>query len=68
MPKPLGSREITKILSAHGFESVSQRGSHQKYRNASGDTVIVPAGRKEIPRGTRQSIIRQPGLDRKLFG
>jgi len=67
VPELLGSREIVKVLSAHGFEFVSQRGSHQKYRNASGETVIVPAGRKEIPRGTRQSIVRQSGLDRKLF-
>ena len=52
---------------AHGFEFISQRGSHQKYRNSTGNTVIVPAGRKQTPRGTTQSIIRQSGLDRKLF-
>lgn len=67
MPKLLSSAEIVKILLANGFELVSQRGSHQKYRNASGDTAIVPAGRKQMPRGTAQSIIRQSGLDRKLF-
>ena len=67
MPKLLSSEEITKILLANGFEFVSHRGSHQKYRNASGETVIVPAGRKQMPRGTTQSIIRQSGLDRKLF-
>lgn len=67
MPKLFSSEEIAKILLANGFEFVSQRGSHQKYRNASGDTVIVPAGRKQTPRGTTQSIIRQSGLDRNLF-
>ena len=67
MPKLLSSAGIVKILLANGFEFVSQRGSHQKYRNASGDTVIVPAGRKQTPRGTTQSIVRQSGLDRKLF-
>ncbi|MGJ8639716.1 MAG: type II toxin-antitoxin system HicA family toxin [Opitutaceae bacterium] len=67
MPKLLSSEEIVKILLANGFEFVSQRGSHQKYRNASNETVIVPAGRKQTPRGTTQSIIRQSGLDRKLF-
>lgn len=67
MPKLLSSDEIVKILLANGFEYVSQRGSHQKYRNVSGDTVIVPAGYKQMPRGTTQSIIRQSDLDRKLF-
>lgn len=67
MPKLLSSEEIVKILLANGFEFVSQRGSHQKYRNPSGETVIVPTGRKQTPRGTTQSIIRQSGLDRKLF-
>lgn len=52
MPKLLSSEEIAKILLANGFEFISQRGSHQKYRNASGETVIVPAGRKQTPRGT----------------
>jgi len=67
VPKLLSSEEVIKILLANGFEFVSQRGSHRKYRNGSGETVIVPAGRKEMPRGTAQSIIRQSGLDRKLF-
>jgi len=67
MPKLLGSDEVIKILLANGFKYVSQRGSHRKYRNDSGTTVIVPAGRKQMPVGTTQSIIRQSGLDRKLF-
>ena len=67
MPKLLSSEEIVKILLTNGFEFVSQRGSHRKYRNVSGETVIVPAGRKQMPRGTALSIIRQSGLDRKLF-
>lgn len=67
MSKLFSSEEIVKILLANGFEFVSQRGSHQKYRNVSGDTAIVPAGRKQIPRGTTQSIIRQSGLNRNLF-
>ena len=68
MPKLLSSEEIVKILLANGFEFVSQRGSHRKYRSkASGETVIVPANRKQMPRGTAQSIMRQSGLDHKLF-
>lgn len=68
MPKLLSSEEIVMILLANGFEFVSQRGSHRKYRSKeSGETVIVPANRKQMPRGTAQSIMRQSGLDHKLF-
>ncbi|MBI1930597.1 type II toxin-antitoxin system HicA family toxin, partial [Candidatus Poribacteria bacterium] len=39
----LNAREVTTILRRHGFTLISQRGSHQKWRN---DTtkrqVIVP--------------------------
>ena len=30
-------------------------------------TVVVPGGRKEIPRGTFRSILRQAGLDESAF-
>ena len=46
-------------------------GSHAKYRKTDGaviSTVIVPAGRKEVPRGTFRSILRQSGLDESVFG
>jgi predicted RNA binding protein YcfA (HicA-like mRNA interferase family) len=68
MAKLLSSAEVVAILLAHGFVFVSQKGSHIKYRNAAtGRTVIVPAGRREIPRGTLASIIRQSGLPREPF-
>jgi len=66
MPKLLSSKEIIKVLKAHGFVFVSQRGSHAKYRKGSA-TTIVPTPRKEIPLGTFRSIVRQSGLDSKLF-
>jgi predicted RNA binding protein YcfA (HicA-like mRNA interferase family) len=56
-----------RLLEDHGFAFVSQRGSHQKYRNATGRITIVPAARREIPVGTINSIIKQSGLDRALF-
>lgn len=67
MPKRLSSKEVVKILTRNGFAFVSQKGSHQKYRNAEGRVVIVPAERKEIPVGTMNSIIRQSGLGPDLF-
>ena len=67
MPKRLSSAEVVRVLSEHGFVFVSQRGSHQKFRQVTGRTAIVPAGRREIPVGTIISIIKQSGLDRSLF-
>ena len=67
MAKLLSSAEVVGLLLAHGFALVSQKGSHIKYRDALGHTVIVPAGRREMPRGTLASIIRQSGLARELF-
>ena len=62
MTKLLSSQKIIVTLIKNGFQFISQRGSHQKYRK--GDkTVIVPAPRKEIPIGTFRSIVRQSGLN-----
>lgn len=53
-------KKAVKALEALDFEFRSQRGSHMKYRNAAGRTVIVP-NRKELAIGTLSSIIRQSG-------
>lgn len=66
MPKLLSSKQIIKVLENNGFVFVSQKGSHAKYRKGP-NTAIVPTPRKEIPVGTLNSIIRQSGLDSKLF-
>jgi predicted RNA binding protein YcfA (HicA-like mRNA interferase family) len=42
MPRRLGPAEIIRVLEANGFTFVSHRGSHVKYRNGLGRTVIVP--------------------------
>jgi len=67
MVKLLSSAKVVDLLLAHGFSFVSQKGSHIKYRDAHAHTVIIPAGRREIPRGTLGSIIRQSGLAKELF-
>ena len=56
-----------RILSDHGFRLISQRGSHVKFRDGIGNTVIVPHPRKDIPLGTLRSMIRQSGLPAKIF-
>ncbi|MCR5858207.1 type II toxin-antitoxin system HicA family toxin [Mesorhizobium sp. J428] len=50
------SRDIIKRLRADGFELVSVRGSHHKFRHADGRTVIVTHPRRDIPLGTLRSI------------
>jgi predicted RNA binding protein YcfA (HicA-like mRNA interferase family) len=57
------SREVIRILRKHGFAMIGQRGSHQKWRHASGRQVIVAMhGNKPIPIGTLKSIIEGSGL------
>ena len=66
MPKLPSSEKIMKILLSQGFLLKSKKGSHQKFSNGE-RTVIVPAGRKEIPTGTLKSISRQAGIDYDNF-
>ena len=68
MPRRLSSKEVIQVLQAHGFLFVTQRGSHAKYKNATGRTAIVPHPKKELPIGTTRSIVRQSGLTPQDFG
>ena len=69
MPRLFSSSHIFKILKIHGFDFVSQRGSHAKFRKTGKPTltVIVPAGKKQIPQGTFRSILRQSNLTKDDF-
>jgi predicted RNA binding protein YcfA (HicA-like mRNA interferase family) len=65
MPRLLSSAEIITVLQKNGFISVSQKGSHSKYRKVTLGktlTVIVPVNKREIPHGTFRSILRQSQL------
>jgi predicted RNA binding protein YcfA (HicA-like mRNA interferase family) len=54
------SRKIIKRLREEGFEEVSTRGSHHKFRK--GQTVlIVPHPKKDLPIGTAREIAKQAG-------
>ncbi len=66
MPDIYPSSHIIKILKENGFEFVSQKGSHKKFKKDS-DIVIVPDPKKEIPAGTFSSIVRQAGLTKDHF-
>ncbi len=70
MPKLYPSNHIVKILVKRGFNFISQKGSHAKFRkidSVSKSTVIVPMNKKEIPYGTFKSILRQSNLTEEDF-
>jgi predicted RNA binding protein YcfA (HicA-like mRNA interferase family) len=67
MAQRCSSEAFIRILTQNRFGFVSQRGSHAKYRDAAGHTVIVPHPRKDVPIGTLRSMIRQSGLPKELF-
>lgn len=69
MPKCYSSSEIIKVLQKRGFVCVLQKGSHAKFRKTGSPTltVIVPAGKREIPFGTFKSILRQANLGEDDF-
>ncbi|MDP2931270.1 MAG: type II toxin-antitoxin system HicA family toxin [Chloroflexota bacterium] len=61
------SDELVTALIKDGFQprKKSSGGSHQVFRKQLSKgvkTVVVPLGKKEIPRGTLRSILRQAGL------
>lgn len=61
-------KEVEKILLFSGFAVKRQSGSHRVYFNEiTGKVVIVPFHNKDIPMGTLRSIIRQSGLEERLF-
>lgn len=54
------SKKIVKRLESEGFELISVKGSHHKFRK--GDrTVIVPHPKKDLPEGTARAIAKQAG-------
>ncbi len=65
----LTADEVTRVLQHHGFGLISQRGSHQKWRNSSsGKHVIVPYHKgKQLPLGTLNSIIEGSGIGENEF-
>ena len=60
---------LCRVLEEYGFVEVRQRGSHRIMQLRVGDstrTIPVPL-HKDLKPGTLASIIRQSGLERRLF-
>jgi predicted RNA binding protein YcfA (HicA-like mRNA interferase family) len=58
----MNSGELIKELKAGGYQLVSVRGSHHKFRNAAGVTIIVPHPKKDLGKGLVAAIRKQAGL------
>ncbi|WIA56529.1 type II toxin-antitoxin system HicA family toxin [Sphingobium sp. WTD-1] len=54
------SKKIVKRLLEEGFEQISVRGSHHKFRKGA-VTIIVPHPKKDLPIGTARSIAKAAG-------
>ena len=54
------SRKIIQRLKADGWEEVSTKGSHHKFRKG-GETIIVPHPRKDLGLGLARVIAKQAG-------
>ena len=69
-PPRLRASEVIQVLRQHGFILVSQRGSHQKWRNQETmKQVIVPYHKgKQLPLGTLKGIIDGSGVPEGEFG
>ncbi len=67
MPKLYSSKEIESVLKKYSFHFVSQKGSHGKYKDGKGKTVILPMNKKEIPNGTFRSILKQAEINLEDF-
>ena len=63
----LPPNRIISILYKFGFEKVSQKGSHAKYRNKFNNKVCIIPMHKEIARGTLKSILEQADITIEEF-
>lgn len=59
----MNNAQIIRQLRAAGWEHVTTRGSHCKYRDPmTGKSVIVPHPKKDLPQGTVNAILKQAEL------
>ncbi len=57
-------RDIVKLIEADGWYQVQQSGSHRQYKHPAklGRVTIAGQPGKDVPEGTRKSILKQAGL------
>ncbi len=67
MPKLYSSKEIESVLKKLHFSLVSRKGSHGKFKNKHAQIVILPMNKREIPRGTFGSLLKQMKISIEEF-
>jgi len=60
----MNARQLESLLKSHGFEFISQRGSHRKWRHPqTGAQVVVPEHKgRDVPLGTLRAIFQESGI------
>lgn len=57
------SREVIKMLKKDGWVETRTRGDHHMFKHPTKKgQVVVPHPRKDVPKGTLNSILKQAGL------
>jgi predicted RNA binding protein YcfA (HicA-like mRNA interferase family) len=57
------SADLIRLLKADGWQLVRTVGSHHQFKHpAKPGTVTVPHPKKDLPKGTARSVLRQAGL------
>lgn len=57
------SQEVIKLIEENGWQLVATRGSHRQYKHPDKPgRVTVPHPKKDLPKGTVNSILKQAGL------
>ena len=60
----MNAKQVIKMLKTDGWEQVSQKGSHKKFKHPTKKGIVVVAdhGKAEIAPGTLNSILKQASL------
>lgn len=60
----MNSKEVVKLLQKDGWYLETQKGSHKQFKHPAkkGKVTVADHGKKEIPHGTLNSILKQAGL------
>lgn len=61
MPIERNSRKIITRLTSEGWEAISSKGSHHKFRHSDGRSLVVPHPKKDLPVGTARAIAKYAG-------
>lgn len=64
--KSFTPKEVAAILTAHGFELIRVKGSHQVYVNReNGKRTVLPMHNKDLKKGTLHGMLKQAGIELK---